>query len=519
MNENKQRIVQDSVRVEYAAKNFVLGSVFIAVTTIFPFVIRTVLIRSWGLEYAGITSLFSSILNAINISELGIGEALTYALYKPMAQKKEKEINALLNVYRRIYNIIGLGILMIGIALMPFLPHLISGSYPSDINIYVIYLMFLLHSVSGYLIFNYCDAVLLTNQASYIKDGWLSLLYLAIYALQVASLLYTDNYYLYMSLLPIGSVLAKIIIYWQKKKRFGNYYPSGKVNKNFWRGFGKRIFGASIRKLRTAFRGSVDSIVISAFLGLAPLAKYNNYILILSVPQMLIEVFRKAILQSLGNSVSIESKASNLAVVKLYSFLTQWLGICFASILGTLFHPFISIWIGETNTYSHNIEVAFSVYFYTLCMTKITDLIRNSTGLWWEGKWIPVLETMVNLGINVLFIQKLGVVGVLYATVISIVFVNIPCETWCVYHYYFHLKPWRVLLQYVINFFECIIIVTVTQKLSLLYEANVLVTIMVRGIISIVVPNILFFILHLKSKEMWEIIGMMKRVVRRFARL
>lgn len=505
---------KDSIRVKYATDNFLFGSIFIAVTTIFPFVIRTILIRKWGLEYAGISSLFSAILNAINISELGLGEALLFALYKPMACKNVKEVNAILSVYRKIYYIIGFGILIIGLLLIPFLPHLITGSYPNEINIIVVFLLFLLNSVSGYLIFNYCDAIFLSNQASYIKDKWFALLYIIIYSLQIISILWTHNYYLYISFLPLGSIVGRVITFVLKKRRYGEYFPSGKVQKEFWIEFRKRIVGASIRKLRTAFRGSCDSVIISSFLGLVQLAKYQNYVLILSVPEMIMEIFRKAILQSLGNSISLETNESNLAVVRLYSFLTQWLGIWFAAMLGSLFHPFISIWIGEENTYSFYIEIIFSIYFYTICLTKITDLIRNSTGLWWEGKWIPVLECGVNLFLNILFVNIFGMLGILYATIISILIINIPWETWCVYRFYFNQEAMNILLQYGINFCECIIIVIITQKVGMLFQTGPINILFIRGINSIFLPNFLFFLFHLRSKEMWEILSLIARIIK-----
>lgn len=511
MDENRELYRK---RVKYATKNMAFGSLLVVVTTIYPLIIRTVLIKYWGLEYAGLNSLFSAILNAISISELGIGEALIYSLYKPMAENDVQKANALLKLYRKVYFIIGCGVFVIGILLIPFLPHLISGTYPSDINIYIIYFVYIINAVSGYWIFNYCNAIFLTNQATYRIDGGAAVNLVVIYTLQICVIIFTHNYYIYISLLPIGSITARLFTYWQKRKYFSSYVPAGKIEKSELPGFGKRIVGAAIRKIRTSVRGSIDSVVISAFEGLVNLAKYQNYMLILTVPQIIIGVINKAILQSLGNSISMENKESNHAVIKLYTFLTQWVGTWFATMLGVLYHPFIVLWIGAENTYPYMIEILFAIYFYLVCMTQITDLIRNSTGIWWEGKWIPILESLVNLILDIFLVQKWGIAGVILATIISIIGINIPCETWCVYKFYLEKKPIKELGQYILNFFECMVIILCSLKICQFYEATSIKDLFIRTTISIMVPNILFFIFHIKSKEMWEIINLAKGVLK-----
>ena len=132
-------MIEMDTRAGKSAKSFVWSTVFVIVTSGMPFIIRTLLIRFWGYEYAGLGSLFNSVLNVLNITELGVGEALVYSLYAPMAKGETKEANALLLLYKRIYTVIGIIVAIVGCAIIPFLPYLIEGEVPKDINIVIIF--------------------------------------------------------------------------------------------------------------------------------------------------------------------------------------------------------------------------------------------------------------------------------------------------------------------------------------------------------------------------------------------
>ena len=127
-------------RTKNAVRNIVWGIVEKIITILMPFICRTVFIKVLGAEYLGLNSLFSSILQVLSISELGIGTAIVFSMYKPIAEDDEETLCALLNVYKKIYQVIGTVILAVGLAIIPILPKLISGSYPLEINIYALYL-------------------------------------------------------------------------------------------------------------------------------------------------------------------------------------------------------------------------------------------------------------------------------------------------------------------------------------------------------------------------------------------
>ena len=130
-------------RTKRSIKNVITGFSLKIIGLIFPFIIKTVIIKELGINYLGLNSLFTSILMMLSLSELGIGSALVFNMYKPIANGEKEKVCALLKAYRDIYRIIGIVISVIGILLIPFLPLLIKGGYPKDINIYVLYLIYL----------------------------------------------------------------------------------------------------------------------------------------------------------------------------------------------------------------------------------------------------------------------------------------------------------------------------------------------------------------------------------------
>ena len=126
-------------RTKNGVRNIYSAFVNQAISIVLPFIVRTVFIRSLGEQYLGLNSLFVSILNVLNLSELGFGSALVFSMYKPLAQNDTKKICQLLNAYKKIYRGIGVSIMIIGVLITPFVPKIIKGSVPSDINIYVLY--------------------------------------------------------------------------------------------------------------------------------------------------------------------------------------------------------------------------------------------------------------------------------------------------------------------------------------------------------------------------------------------
>ena len=138
-------------RTRNALKNVIFGGILKGYQILIPFVMRTLLIQYLGMEYLGLNSLFTSVLQILNLAELGVGNAMVYSMYAPIAEGKKDEICGLLLLYRSYYRRIGLVILGIGLVLLPFLPGLVrADSMPPGMNLYLLYLLHLGACVISY---------------------------------------------------------------------------------------------------------------------------------------------------------------------------------------------------------------------------------------------------------------------------------------------------------------------------------------------------------------------------------
>lgn len=174
----------ENSRTNHVVKNLIMSIINIIIGAILPFFVRTLMIKCLGSEYMGLNNFCSAILYALNASDLGVSNAFAYQLYKPVEQKNSEEICKLLRFYKKVYLIIGICILIVGLCLMPFLRYFIKSDIPQGINIQFVFLLYLLNTVIGYLTFAYKNTLLTADQRRDWILGLSTLSFLFIYGSQ-----------------------------------------------------------------------------------------------------------------------------------------------------------------------------------------------------------------------------------------------------------------------------------------------------------------------------------------------
>ena len=175
-------------KTKNSSRNLVFGICLKVYQLLVPFLIRTIIIKILGIEYAGLNSLFTSILQVLNIAELGVGTALVFSMYKPIVEHDDKKICALMQLYKIYYRVIGLVILAIGLCITPFLSKLIKGDVPPDINIYVLYFLNLGATVLSYWLFAYKNSLFQAHQRNDVVSKVTILTNTVMYVLQISLL-------------------------------------------------------------------------------------------------------------------------------------------------------------------------------------------------------------------------------------------------------------------------------------------------------------------------------------------
>lgn len=459
-----------------------------------PFLIRTAIIYSLSIEYVGLNSLFSSILQILNLAELGISSAVVYCMYKPMAEQDVDLINAILNYMKKIYYIIGVIVASIGLILIPVVPHLINGSIPNDLNVIILYLIYLLNTVLSYFFYAYRATLFNADQKAGVLSYINTYIILIQSIVQIIILIFLKNYYLYLCVLPIFTIINNFWIKIATDKQYPYINKNSKLSLKDKENIKVRVKGLFLTRICTATRNAFDSIFISAFIGLRCVAIYGNYYYIITAIITLLSVITTAMTASVGNSMVIESVKKNYLDMRKFNFMYNWIvGFCTASLL-VLYQPFMTIWVGKSNLFHNEMVILMCVYFYFLNIGSIRAVYHDAAGLWWEARYRAIFESVLNLILNFILTYHYGVFGTVLGTLISLFVVNYCYGTLIVFKYYFRgigAKEYFKdnLIYGLVTLFICLVLYIINTFISI----NGIAGLTLRGILCLIVFNLLYF--------------------------
>lgn len=486
-------------RIKNAKRNIFWGVVNRLINIIIPFFIRTLFIYSLGSEYLGLNSLFTSILAVLNIAELGFSNAIIVSMYKPIAENDTPSICALMNLYKKVYRIIGLLVFCFGVALVPFLSYFIKGSIPNDINLKYVYLLYLFNSSVSYLLFSYKSSIIIAFQRHDLSFKINIVFNIIMYFVQLISLLVLHNYYIYVFAIIVNTILINIISALVVLKLFPQYRCYGVINHNQKKMIRKNIEGLVIGKLCLVSRNAFDNIIISFFLGLQTVTVYGNYYLIMNSISGFLSIIMTSIGAGIGNSVAIEPVKKNyedfMKFTFLYSWLASWCTVC----LFCLYQPFMIFWMGD-NLLLPSIDVLLlCLYFYLLSMGDVKSQYIAASGLFWENRHVILLESITNIILNFLLGKLFGLHGIILSTCLSIFFLNFVLGSFVLFKYYF--TSFNIVRYFVYHIFYMLCLCVVlffTYYFCVSVTKNSISSLFFRLVICLLFPNLLFYFFYRK---------------------
>lgn len=502
-------------RTKNATRNIIFGVILKAYQIIVPFLMRTAMIYLMGVQYLGLNSLFTSILQVLNLAELGVGSAMIYSMYKPIAEDDNATICALMNLYRTYYRIIGAIIAAVGLFLTPFVPKLISGDVPQGINIYVLYLLNLGATVLSYWLFAYKNSILQAHQRVDIVSKVTLVTSTVQYALQLFVLWVFKNYYLYVVALLTTQALTNIITAICADKLYPQFKPAGKVATEEKKAINGRIKDLFTSKIGSIIYDSADTIVISSFLGLTALAVYQNYFYILNAITSLITVVFSACTAGIGNSIVVETKEKNYRDLNKFTFIICWgAGFCSVCLL-CLYQPFMELWVGKDLMLSFLAVICFVVYFFVRQMNSLFNMYKDASGMWHEDRFRPLVAALTNLVLNLILVQFIGIYGILISTVVAIICVGMP---WLLRNLFTVIFERKHLLDYlkkllyycIIILISCIVTYAICEKINF----GLLTTLIVRGVVCVVIPNIIYLVAYKKKTEFKDSLALVNKMTK-----
>ena len=503
--------MQGNSRTKNSIKNIMGGVFFRVVGIVYSFAIKTIIVWTLGKTYLGLNSLFSSIITVLSLSELGIGTAMVYNMYKPVADENYELLSALLNTYRKLYRIIGTVILSIGLVILPFLKNFISGTYPKDINIYILFLIYLLDTVLSYFLFAYKGALLEAHQQNRIENMIHSATNILMYTGQIILLLITHNYYYYIIVAPICTLILNLVRNRTVNRLYPNIVCEGKLEKEYLYSIFRKVKALIGHKLGTIIIVSADSIVISSFLGLDVLGIYSNYYLIINSLIAFITIFYTSITASVGNSIVASNKSTIEKNFKELNFMNFWLVAWCTVCLFCLYQPFMKIWMGKDMLFPNHMVILFAIYFFCWLIRRIGLTYKDAGGLWEQDFWKPYVGAVINLITNIILVKVIGVEGVLLSTIAVMVFIYFPWETAVIFKCFFKKSPVSYLRKMFCYAMATVIACSITYYISHLINDGGIAHLLLKAIICVIVPNCLFAILFLKTEEMKAVLDRIKK--------
>lgn len=509
-------MAENRSRLKNSKRNIISGLFRQIMTIVLTFAIRTVILYTLGVEYQGLGGLFTSILQVLNMTELGFSAAVTFSLYKPIAEGDTKSVCAILAYLKRVYRIIGMIILAAGVAIMPFLPLLIKGSYPSEINIYVLYGIFLANAVVSYLLFAYKSTLLTAMQRMDLVSNAFTVTNIFGKLLQVIVLITTRNYYLYVLLMLISTAANNLLVEYMSRRYYPKIRAYGLIEPEIKSNLLMQVRAVFINRIGDVARNSFDNIVLSAFVGLSAVAIYDNYYYIYMALYGMMGIIVNSVRASIGNSIVKESVNKNYDVFLKFSFMFMWIsGFCTVCMF-VLYQPFMNIWMrGKQELLLPLRDMAlFCLYFYAMAMAYTKNIYLEAKGLFHESRYLYILEALCNLLLNIILCKSFGTTGILIATIVTILVFNFAGGTVVLYRHYFK-RPIRQFalhhcLYFAVTIVACVLTYLICERLPL----NGLVGFAVRACVCAVVPNVIYLCVYSRMPMFPAIISVVKRFIR-----
>lgn len=500
------------MRVNNSIKNVIVSILSNLVSISIGFACQIIFAKTLGPDYLGINGLFTNIMSMLAVVELGLGSAIIYNLYRPISVNDVEKIKSWMFFYKKSYHIIAIIIFIIGLAVVPFLQTIV-GPTSIKASIYVIYFLFLSDCVCSYLL-SYKRSILYAQQKNYIVN-LVHILYLIIMNIfQIMVMLLTKNYYLYLILKIIMRIAENVVItlladrlypYLKDKKVFE--ITSDEKTNVF-----QKIKALFFHKVAGFVVSGTDNIIISTFLGVKMVGLYSNYLLVITAVTTVLNQVFTSLTASVGNLLVTSTTEKNYVVFCRIRFLNYLLSsFCTVSMI-ILMQAFISIFFGEKYLLSNTTLIVLGINFY-LQTTRLSYLsFKEAAGIFYEDRFVPVLESVVNITFSIMLLKFFGIAGVFMGTVLSNLVLHLYSYPKYVYKKLFnrsYLNYYKEMISYLLIAF---ISGLLTYALSItIVLSNAILDFVLNIVICLLIPNLFNIFVFKDTKEFKYFVNLFKK--------
>lgn len=502
-------------RKKNSIKNIIGSMISNIITIVIGLVAQALFIKILGSEYLGLNGLFSNIITMLGIVELGVGNAIIYNLYKPIAENNIEKIKSLMKFYKKSYILIAIVVTIIGIAIIPILPFFIED-VSIDINIILVYLLFLADVVCSYLL-SYKRSILYANQKNYIINIIHVIYTIMLNIFQILILYLTKNYYYYLVTKIFMRIFENLIISKIADKKYPFINDSAYIlDKETEKDIFTKVRALFFHKIGSFAVLGTDNIIISKYLGLITVGLYSNYYLVINAIQTVFGQIITSFTASIGNMLVTESKEKCYDIFKKIRFFNFWLATFASCSVLVIMDSFISIWIGDKYILPLFVLEVLVFNLYQKLMRNSYMSFKEAAGIYYEDRFVPLIEATLNIIVSIFCCKLFGLAGVFMGTVIS------GLALWCysypkyVYKKLFnrsYIEYAKETIGYIILF---VLIASGTYCLSTIINfSNIYLEFISNAMISLIIPNALLFIIFFKTDNFKYYSNLLKNVIKK----
>lgn len=474
---------------------------------------RSIFVKILSSEYLGLSTLFTNILTILSLTEMGFGTAMAFELYRPIARNDKEKIKSLMKLYKKIYIIIGTSIIILGIITIPIYPHLINER-PNINNLDLIYMLFVLNTAFSYFA-AYKRLLIISEQNRYIATAYRYGFYIAMNIVQIIELLLFKNYILYLIIQILFTLLENIGISIKANKMYPYLKDKEikKVSKRDKKYLMHNVKALFFHRFGGVVLNSTDNIVTSKVLGLNWVGLYSNYYLITNALNTVLNQVFSSIVASIGNLNASNTREKMTDTFNKIFFANVWIYAIVCSALLVLVNPFIEIWLGRDYLISFGTVIVLVVNFFVYGMRRPAMAYREATGNYRKDWYSPIIEAVINILVSIVMAKYIGLAGVFIGTIISSLCTNFWLEPLviCKKSLTINLK------QYFLMYFKYTIIiftaVFVTYIITSFITISGLWGLIIKGIISVVIPVLILTIVYLKDEYFKYYVSIFKRKI------
>lgn len=503
--------METKTRTEYSARNTTVALLSRLTAILMGYLLRVVFTHTLNESYVGVNGLFTDIIQVLSLSEMGIGTAITFALYRPIAKGDIEKQKSLMKLFRNFYRITAAIVAVGGSLFIPFMDMFIKD-YENIDHLTLIYVLYLVNTVCSYLLI-YKKTLMDAHQLLYIGTFYQTMSWVLQDILQIAVLIWRRDFILFLLINIATTILCNVCISIRANQRYP--YLKEKQAQPLPREEKRKIF-SNIRamlmhKVGTVIVNNTDNLLLSAFVGLVSVGKYSNYYLVIgSIRQMLNQVYQ-GITASVGNLGVTEDEGHIQKVFEAVFFIGQWMyGFAFIC-LYELLNPFIEISFGKQYIFAETTVFVLCMNFFLNGMRNATLTFRDSMGLFWYDRHKAIVEAVLNLGISLVLVNVMGLTGVFLGTLFSMALTSLWVEPYVLYKHGFH----KSCVGYFVRYLAYMVVIAigwyvtdlVCRELVVMGIRDAAETLAARLVVCVFVPNIWFLIVYVRTKEfrfLWE---------------